>query len=643
MLPIPSDEQQLICDALASGKNVIVNAVAGAGKTTTVLLSMLTDSERPSLLLTYNMELKNTTRDATLEHEIFNLEVHSYNSFGVKYISDDCKTDSGFLTDYEVKSLPQYEKIYIDEIQDCTHMYYELIIKILDTQHDVQLCVLGDYKQTIFAFKGADSRYLTLADKIFKTNREWVHLDLETSYRLTRPMANVMNKSVLHEDKFKAVKDGPPVKMYIMHPNSVYTIVRKLLNEPGVTPGDIFILNYSTKSTTKRMIALENGLENIPRIVLNDDSGRIDGKVIAGKLVISSFHRVKGLGRSKVIVMGFDAGYHFSDRAAVKDLCSNPMYVGLTRATNELILIHAIYNESFAWLRPCEDLEIIGVKAPKLFNSNKNDHTIGVREFIKFIDPKYEKEMRKLITCETIVEPEIVYDIPHTVDGRKLDNGFTLTEEVAEITGIAIPSYVQYKLHKTMQIYADLLADDYMFGPIEKYTTANNLLRLSVYYWTMRNKYTYRKEQLLAHDWISQETLDLIADRLVNLLGDDDVVFERFGFASLDEFGLSSQLHGFADCITNDSIYEIKCTNDLSFDHQLQVLMYAWLFNRENIRNGVPGMTYKLINALSGEVQEIKCSDFPKLMGLLTKNKIRIDEAGIDDETFIKTHLNNPE
>lgn len=634
MLPEPSNEQQLICDALSDGHNVIVNAVAGAGKTTTVLLSMK-NHDKPSLLLTYNRLLKESTRVDAIKNCINNLEVHSYNSFGVAYINDSCCTDAGFLDDYEIDNVPQYSRIYIDEIQDCTYMYYTLIKKLLDTQDNPQLCVLGDCRQTIFAFKGANSKYLTLADKIFKSDRQWDRLTLKTSYRLTVPMAECMNECVLHENKFESIKPGPPVSIRIMRPENVHKVVRQLLSQPGVNPSDIFILSYSTKASYI-MTSIENSLKDIPRIVLNDDAGVIDETVTNGKLVISSFHKVKGLGRPKVIVLGFDEGYYYSDRTADMTKCSNPLYVGLSRSTNELILIHDIRNESFSWFIPNDKLIVIGQKIPKPFKKTPGNYNISVRDFIKFIDPVYERKIRKLITYETISNG-VKFNIPTTVPGITHQD-ITLVEEVAEITGIAIPAYAQYKLHGVMQIYASLVSQDKygadtFFQPIQHYTTSDKLLKLAMYYWTMRSKYKYRKEQLANYNWLPQEDLDVITDRLINIIDDPSAVFECEGAIQLDEFGMSAKLVGFADCISNKDIIEIKCTSELSFEHQLQLVVYACIFNRNGtVRN------LKLVNALTGEVQTVVCSDYHKLMKLLTKNKQRIDEINIDDEAFIEMH-----
>ena len=56
-------------------------------------------------------------------------------------------------------------------------------------------------RQTIYGFNGADSRFLTMANRIFNCNTfEWINLQLTTSYRLSNCLTDFLNKSVLKEN-----------------------------------------------------------------------------------------------------------------------------------------------------------------------------------------------------------------------------------------------------------------------------------------------------------------------------------------------------------------------------------------------------------------------------------------------------------
>jgi hypothetical protein len=78
--PPPSPEQLAIAASVGGGFSVVVDAVAGSGKTTTVLHIAAASPGKRILLLTYNARLKTETRRRAAG--LKNLEVHSYHSFG---------------------------------------------------------------------------------------------------------------------------------------------------------------------------------------------------------------------------------------------------------------------------------------------------------------------------------------------------------------------------------------------------------------------------------------------------------------------------------------------------------------------------------------------------------------------------------
>jgi len=71
----PSPEQQEIIDCVKEGFNVLVDAVAGSGKTTTVLFLAHAVPDKKITLFTYNSRLKAETRDRVRALGLTNIEV----------------------------------------------------------------------------------------------------------------------------------------------------------------------------------------------------------------------------------------------------------------------------------------------------------------------------------------------------------------------------------------------------------------------------------------------------------------------------------------------------------------------------------------------------------------------------------------
>jgi superfamily I DNA/RNA helicase len=153
MLPEISIEQYNIIQQLLLNNNVVVDSVAGSGKTTCNLHIAKHFNNKNILLLTYNSKLKLETREKAKKLEIHNIEVHSYHSFCVKYYDNECFTDTIINNIIKNKKNPlksfKFDLIVPDEAQDITSLYYELICKIYkdNKNTNTNICIFGDKKQ----------------------------------------------------------------------------------------------------------------------------------------------------------------------------------------------------------------------------------------------------------------------------------------------------------------------------------------------------------------------------------------------------------------------------------------------------------------------------------------------------------------
>ena len=163
--------------------------------------------------------------------------------------------------------LPFYDVIIIDEAQDMIELYHKFLHKIL---HDLwlsygrhpQLLVIGDEHQELYGFKGADFRYLTMAENIYPfsvQNNCWKRKSLTTSYRITGNIAPFINECVLmgNTRMIAAKPAGHSVDYYVGNPyDSVKKIAKYLiekLNEGVLRPSYFFILSCSIKARESKV------------------------------------------------------------------------------------------------------------------------------------------------------------------------------------------------------------------------------------------------------------------------------------------------------------------------------------------------------------------------------------------------------
>jgi hypothetical protein len=84
------------------------------------------------------------------------------------------------------------------------------------------------------------------------------------------------------------------------------------------------------------------------------------------------------------------------------------------------------------------------------------------------------------------------------------------------------------------------------------------------------------------------------------------------------------------DLITEESIWENKCTSSLSLDHKLQLVIYAWLWKMTRIKE----KKFKLFNIKSGEVLVLNATmeQLNYIMIELLKGKYFVQEKKSDAE-----------
>ena len=89
----PSEEQKIIIDYVKNKNNVIVDACAGSGKSTTILSMAKQLNRRKFLQLTYNSLLRHEVKDKIKELKLKNITVHTYHSLAVRYYMSNSYTD----------------------------------------------------------------------------------------------------------------------------------------------------------------------------------------------------------------------------------------------------------------------------------------------------------------------------------------------------------------------------------------------------------------------------------------------------------------------------------------------------------------------------------------------------------------------
>jgi len=523
-----------------------------------------------------------------------------------------------------------------------------------------------------------------------------VNCSLNTSYRITNQMCDFINDALLGEVRLLACREGKSPVYYLR--NTRYNLekmvvfhITKLLAE-GASPSDIFILGASVKGPNSAIRKIENVLvsHGIPCHVPMFDTDTIDDKIIQNKVVFCTFHSVKGRERKYVFVTGFDQGYMtFYCKDLPQDRCPNTIYVAATRATEGLFLLERsqfdtdkpmnFLKKTQFEIKKMQGVEFKGMPYYPVFDvpEQKTDdvikHYVTPTDLIKFIPETvleeitpYLKQMFKMVQSKGM---EI--DIPSVIE---TDCGYF--EEISDLNGLAIPAmycdYLSSKweegatnvLYQTVLLILDELRDEehnYLKEVASrlpaKFTKPSEYLFLANVYTAFQEKLYFKLKQIGEHEynWISDMVLERSKTRLENCIGkeceESKPLIEKtiiHNSQELEHEVIDNYLEEYfkedvqfrftarTDLITSKTVWEIKCVKELTMDHHLQVIIYAWLYQML----GYPDKSFKLFNIRTNEIQELKATkeelDFV-VISLLQGKYQKIEKKS--DQEFLEENI----
>ncbi len=673
--PTPSEEQLSIVREVVQGNNVIVDSVFGSGKTTTILQICGAVKQVPILVLTYNARLKIETRNKCQKLGLRHVETHSYHALTVKYYSSRGNTDT------EIKRVisqnlplrkrhgsPPEQKIgliILDEQQDMTPLYHHLVKKFIRDQKlaNIQIVVLGDTFQNIYSYKGADARFLQLADQLSSglTDRPWVRRQITVSYRATHPVSNFINKYLLGYQRVKTVRSGSPVRYLLCDAFSSYPF-QEIMSylKLGYQADDIYILAPSLRAGKEKspVRRLENSLveAGIPCFVPVDDNDELGDDVTRGKIVFSTFHQIKGSERPVVLVFNLDKSYYnFYARDVSPVECPNAVYVALSRSLSQMTVIHHYENEFFPMIdrqKLANDPKVTFLPLKRLVLKNKQteNHTLdcSVTELIRHLDMETIEKLNGMYRVVQLKKPGPPLNLPLTVGNTQKG-----AENVSDLNGIAIPMRFELKqrtgccsvlehLVKNSEKFPEkhqtqILSIRRRLRENEKVKTGlgleiSDLLYLANLYNSFESGYNSKREQIKHYDWISQDTFRTAEKRLGKYLN-ENADYER----EINSVMLGRNIIGRVDVIQDKTLLELKCTRQLEPVHYVQVAVYGWLYQQKYGED----IELRVFNILTEEMVKLEITDsLNEIVSYLVTKKYGSSQETLDDQAFLNRVLN---
>lgn len=623
----PTEEQKLIVDRIGEGKNVIVDAVAGSGKTTTVLWVAKSNPHKKILQLTYNRSLKDEVCEKRDTFNLNNLEVQTYHGFASKLFKKSIHNDNLLIDAIRNKGKITYsvDILVLDEVQDMTANYFTLSNIVTSKV----MVLLGDPYQMIYKYKGANLDYLFNRGNIW--NRVFEKLTLTISFRLTHQMGSFMNEVVLRENRFHTVKVGPKVNYLHVNPfeagaTMIYTAIADLLKE-GYRSEDIFILASSVKSMTSPFNYLLNELSrnNVPIYKPINDEEKLTESVIENKIVVSTFHQAKGRERKIVVVYGFDSFLRKTWKDVDFQICPEFVYVALTRAKEHLFIVHSEKDEKLPFIKhklseikSLDYIKFTGSMKDGIYTQLVGPRNITVTNMVSYLNSELEYELEKALSG-IISMQSTGSKIMMTNEIRS--EKFNTVEPVSHLNGLAIPALYEKKKTGKSRMEEEVKRDK-RYSHLRKEsaeTVADMLLFANIYTTITNGNLDHYLNQIQSYDWLPDSAVDLAHNNLDGILTDASMTFEE----TVTYSDIEVVIDGAVDCIQGTTLWEFKCVSAISISHFLQTVVYAWMSRL----NGIDIRRICLYNISGGELYEIQ-TDYKLLEQVFTiikKAKLKQD------------------
>ena len=594
--------------------NVVVDAVAGSGKTTTICGIVRHNHNKKILILTYNRHLSQETAQRLRSLNLTNGDIYTVHGFIYTYYNSHDYTDRIIIDTINKniplkKSPPKYDIIVLDEFQDFNPRMVEAVIKfirdvsIIFLKWKPRLYLLGDKYQCVYDdLHGSDNRYLIHAPTLFSIFGNWKRLSLQTTYRLTDKIVEFLNKAVLRSDFFISEKKGVRKPHYVIcnvFSNILHEWIYEFILENDYAPDDIFILAPSVKNSNSPVFRLTNFLSSngYPIYCSNQfDGGSVLLEEIANKIAVNTFHVCKGRERRLVIVFNFDNSYftYFAKNKSDHD-CTNPQYVSITRGTTDLIVIQNFKEETLPFIdydALKETCEVVTLQSPNCEPSkSSNDELLSVTELLEYLSfdvLQYAEQFYKCTISDTKNKILLSSTVAATVNDREL------VENVSNLNGNLITLINEYEntgkvsLLENYRTVGDLLAKSkdlqLLWREIKSSSKSihSKLVNLSLLLEVEGTGTTHRLRQITNKNWLTKDDWKNIVEKFTAEVGKERMIFEHS--VTDDDITRGKRLTGRVDVIDDKTkvIYECKWVHKVSDMHKVQTLLYYYLLCKQD-------------------------------------------------------------
>lgn len=548
-----SNEQQTMIKLAKQGKNVLVDACIGSGKTTTIQVLCNEIKNKRILYLTYNTLLKIDAKEKIRSKNATVTNYHGFAYMCLKHtnlsagISDLIQT---FLLNKKKIKVPKYDLLVIDEYQDIEQEIAEMLECIKIVNPDIQIIAVGDMKQKIY-----DKTTLNVPIFINRFLGEYESVTFTKCFRLSSSHASRLGK--IWNKEINGV--NPNCTVEIMDVEEVTNFLSKQNVE------DILCLGARTGKMASVLNILEEeypekfNKKTIYASISDDNAGRTIPDKSTG--IFTTYDSSKGLERKICVVFDYSDDY-WGVRAGFPDskyeILRNIFCVAMSRGKEKIILVK----------ETPEGKELL---KDKTISTPFPTNNVYLQPFAvsSMFDFKYKEDVEecyKLVKRKKLnVSDDSIIDVKSEDCMIDLSPCIGIYQEASFFENYDIQAQINF----ARGCYSDR-------PPINIPT--NSTVEEKTLFLTAYETYQDRYYKQVKPPFITKEQLDLIHNRLRTVFTGKEEVQTDFDLQFIDDEDSIYNIVGRPDVIKDNVVYELKFVNELTHEHFLQCAFYVVAF-----------------------------------------------------------------
>lgn len=611
--PALSTEQQRLLDVVADGRDAVVDACVGSGKTTAIQALCAAATDRSVLYLTYSKLLK---QDA--QRRVGGAYVQNYH--GVVYphlkkagircsVSESIRAFNDAFNSLSA-GFPAYDLLVIDEYQDIVEEYAQLLWNIKSINPAMQVVMVGDMAQKV-----KSNTNLDVPAFVRRFCDTPVHVPFTQSFRIGEllggQLAQAWNKPIVGvntDQRVRVMEQFEAVEFMSTLPAGDVLCLGKR-NGPMIHALNELETNHSGTFNKHSVYAsIRDGDSNVS---YGDDTA-----------VFTTFDASKGLERPVAVVYDYEPRYwdmrlKFPDSDPV--VLRNIFLVAASRGKREVVFVRPVDGRP-----PAGSTKSHGFVAPTSIGR------IPIKRFVDLpavVRPTYGPPF-PASDCFDFTYAENLQSCMDLLERERLDDGQSAEIEIPRTEGLidlspAVGRFQEalfFERYNAAAVLPESPVGQMLCDELRPDDPWRNALVLAAYD-TEQMRYTDQVVQV-----IEQSTQDALVARLSTRLprnAPTQVSFKLHGEAVHSRFERSPiGFEGVVDAIHNDQIVELKFVSELSASMFLQLALYLVMSGYES------GLLW---NTRTDECWQVRVPDRRRFMNAVvlcvTKQSYRSFEA----------------